>query len=399
MRFPGFEGEWEEYKVSELLQFFPTNSMSWDQLEYGTGDIFNLHYGLIHKGLPTQIELNKCTLPNIKGDFIPTRYTLCKEGDVVFADASEDTNDVGKVVEFLNCDKKNVVCGLHTIHGRDKYDLTIEGFKGYAFSSKSFRSQIKKLAQGTKIYSISPKNFQECHILIPDKEEQNKIGKLLYQIDERISTQNKIIGQLETLIMGIYQKLADNKHWKKQYLRDILTERKETSKNNLPVFSVSVSKGVINQIEYLGRSFAAKNTANYNVVCFGDVVYTKSPTGEFPYGIIKQSFIRKNVVVSPLYAVYVPKDIHIGSILHYYFNSPINANNYLHSLIQKGAKNTINITNQRFLDNTIFLPTDKKEIEKIASLLNSINKKIQIEKLFLEQLEKQKTYLLQQIFV
>ena len=117
MRFPEFKGEWKKYKVSDILEFFPTNSLSWDQLEYGTDNIYNLHYGLIHKGLPTQIELVKCSLPNIKKELIPKNYTLCKDGDVAFADASEDTNDVGKVVEFLSCENKNIICGLHTIHG------------------------------------------------------------------------------------------------------------------------------------------------------------------------------------------------------------------------------------------------------------------------------------------
>ncbi len=172
-----------------------------------------------------------------------------------------------------------------------------------------------------------------------------------------------------------------------------------TTSDNLSIFSVSVSKGIINQIEYLGRSFASKNTVKYNVVHFGDIVYTKSPTGEFPYGIIKQSFINENVAVSPLYGVYTPKDLNAGIILHNYFNSPINVNNYLHSLIQKGAKNTINITNQRFLDNSIFFPTDKKEISKIASLLNAINQKIEIEKAILTQIKNQKKHFLQQMFV
>ena len=138
MRFPEFEGEWERYKISDVLDFFPTNSLSWEQLEYETDNIYNLHYGLIHKGLPTQIELSKCSLPNIKDEFIPNNYTLCNDEDIAFADASEDTNDVGKVVEFLDCNNKKVVCGLHTIHGRDKLNLTIAGFKGYAFSSMAF---------------------------------------------------------------------------------------------------------------------------------------------------------------------------------------------------------------------------------------------------------------------
>jgi type I restriction enzyme S subunit len=183
------------------------------------------------------------------------------------------------------------------------------------------------------------------------------------------------------------------------YLKDILEERNEQNIHEYPVFSVAVREGVINQIEHLGRSFAAKNTLNYNVVQFGDIVYTKSPTGDFPYGIVKQSSINHPVAVSPLYGVYKPKNLHWGNILHHYFLSPINANNYLHSLIQKGAKNTINITSQRFLDKAILLPTNEIEIKNISLLLKVISKKIHLEKNVLKKLETQKAFLLQQIFI
>jgi type I restriction enzyme S subunit len=271
-------------------------------------------------------------------------------------------------------------------------------FLSYYLNSKK-KTEIANLAQGISVVHLYSSQLASLFISLPIVQEQKKISSFLAVLDERITTQSKIIEQLETLINGVCQELSQKKYWKKCYLRDILSERKETNKNKFPVFSVSVYKGVINQIEYLGRSFAAKDTTNYNVVCYGDIVYTKSPTGDFPYGIIKQSFIKENVAVSPLYGVYIPKSINIGTILHFYFKSPTNASNYLHSLIQKGAKNTINITNTRFLDNAIFLPTDEKELENIALLLNTINQKIQTEKEILFQLEMQKKYLLQQMFV
>ena len=170
LRFPGFSGEWERMKASDLLDFFSTNSLSWEQLEYGGTGLLNLHYGLIHNGLPTQIDINDSLLPAIKTGNEPRKFTLCKKGDIAFADASEDTNDVGKVVEFVDCAGKNVVCGLHTIHGRDKLDKTVPGFKGYSFSSKAFHDQIKRMAQGTKVFSISAGNFEEVYVGIPGKE-------------------------------------------------------------------------------------------------------------------------------------------------------------------------------------------------------------------------------------
>ena len=203
MRFPKFSGEWEICKVSELLDFYSTNSLSWEQLEYGEKAMMNLHYGLIHVGLPTMVDLRRDKLPNVKEGNMPKNFELCKEGDVAFADASEDTNEVAKVIELFNLDNKDIVCGLHTIHGRDNKNKTVVGFKGYAFSSSAFHNQIRRIAQGTKIYSISTKNFSECYVGIPSKAEQTKIATLLRLIDERIATQNKIIEDLKKLKSAI----------------------------------------------------------------------------------------------------------------------------------------------------------------------------------------------------
>jgi putative type I restriction endonuclease len=403
LRFPEFSEEWEICKVSELLDFYSTNSLSWEQLEYGTKAMMNLHYGLIHVGLPTMVDLTRDNLPNIKEDNMPKNFELCKEGDVAFADASEDTNEVAKPIEFFDLAGKNIVCGLHTIHGRDNKNKTVIGFKGYAFSSSAFHNQIRRIAQGTKIYSISTKNFSECFIGIPSKVEQTKIATLLRLIDERIATQNKIIEKYESLIKGIiYQTkstgLAHNT-WQKTELKKVLQERNEKNANGYDVCSVSVTQGIVNQIEYLGRSFASKDTLHYNVVKYGDIVYTKSPTGDFPYGIVKRSNVKYDVAISPLYGVYKPVNNFVGIILHFYFMQPNNALNYLHPLIQKGAKNTINITNGRFLENTIPLPKKEDETKHLAWVLTSIQNKIILEQDLLHSYQKQKQYLLRQMFI
>lgn len=207
LRFPEFTEEWKRIRVSDLLDFYSTNSLSWEQLEYESNEPYNLHYGLIHVGLPTLVDLTKDELPSIKEENVPKKYELCKEGDVAFADASEDTNEVAKVVEFYNLDGKKVVCGLHTIHGRDNDKQTAKGFLGYCFSSTVFHYQIRRIAQGTKIYSINTRNFSEVFVGLPSKSEQHKIATLLRLIDERISTQNKIIEDLKKLKSAIYQEI------------------------------------------------------------------------------------------------------------------------------------------------------------------------------------------------
>ena len=207
LRFPEFTEEWKKVRVSNLLDFYPTNSLSWEQLDYSNGQIKNLHYGLIHKGLPTMVDASSDLLPYIKEEIVPKSYTLFKEGDVSFADASEDTNDVAKAIEILNCNGQQIVSGLHTIHGRDNTDQTVIGYKGYAFASESFHKQIRRIAQGTKVFSVSVRNFDETYIGVPSKDEQAKIAKLLIAIDKRIATQNKIIEDLKKLKSAISKHL------------------------------------------------------------------------------------------------------------------------------------------------------------------------------------------------
>lgn len=269
LRFPEFTEEWKRIRVSDLLDFYSTNSLSWEQLEYKLNEPYNLHYGLIHVGLPILVDLTKDELPSIKEGNVPKKYELCKEGDVAFADASEDTNEVAKVVEFYNLDGKKVVCGLHTIHGRDNNKQTAKGFLGYCFSSTVFHYQIRRIAQGTKIYSINTRNFSEAFVGLPSKSEQHKIATLLKLIDERISTQNKIIEKYESLIQAIiYKEKMDGISkgtWQRIALCKVLQERNEKNVNGRTICSVSVSLGVVNQVEYLGRSFAAKQTSHYNI--------------------------------------------------------------------------------------------------------------------------------------
>ena len=279
----------------------------------------------------------------------------------------------------------------------------IPSFLCYFLLSQYGQKQIESFQAGGNRQGLNFEQIRSIKIGLPSIEEQKKIADLLLLIELRITTQNKIIEKYESLIQAIiYQKKMDGirkGNWQKIELSRVLQESNEKNINGYAVCSVSVSQGVINQIEYLGRSFAAKETSHYNVVKYGDIVYTKSPTGDFPYGIVKRSNIKNAVAVSPLYGVYKPIKDDIGVFLHFYFMQPNNAFNYLHPLIQKGAKNTINITNDRFLENAILLPKTEDEIVYIANALTSIQEKINIEKSLLQSYEKEKQYLLCQMFI
>lgn len=233
-------------------------------------------------------------------------------------------------------------------------------------------------------WNLKFSEFAKLKIKVPSKEVQQKIVELMEAQDEYILNQKIYLTALINKRNGIVQQIFSEKlkykysseAWEYTELSEILFERKEKSHGNEEVYSVSVSKGLVNQIEHLGRSYASENTSKYKVVHPGDVIYTKSPTGDFKWGIVKQSTIDKKVIISPLYGVFTPSNNSIGYILDAYFSSSSRAHNYLITQIRKGAKNTINVSNDEFLAKGIYLPIERKEQDSIAKLIYNLDLQI-----------------------
>ena len=376
LRFPEFIEEWEICKVSELLDFYSTNSLSWEQLEYGEKAMMNLHYGLIHVGLPTMVDLRRDKLPNVKEGNMPKNFELCKEGDVAFADASEDTNEVTKAIEFFNLDNKDIVCGLHTIHGRDNKNKTVVGFKGYAFSSSAFHNQIRRIAQGTKIYSISTKNFSECYVGIPSKAEQTKIATLLRLIDERIATQNKIIEKLQSLIKGLAAQLTQS-GTPNIRLCDCLECHSSTLQENCvsvtgsyPVYGATGLIGYTNNYAYNGESILIVKDGSG----VGSLSYVNdhfSVIGTLNYLTAKENY-------SILYLYY--------ALMAFNFTPYITGMAIPHIYFKDYGKAKL------------FYPSIEKRI-RIASLLHNIEQKLVVEQNLVISLSAQKSYLLRMLFI
>lgn len=182
--------------------------------------------------------------------------------------------------------------------------------------------------------------------------------------------------------------------WEYRKLSELLSEAKKRNEDlkfgKDEVLSVSGEFGIVNQIEHLGRSYAGVSVHQYHVVETGDIVYTKSPLKENPYGIIKLNK-GKAGIVSTLYAVYnVQKQNAVGEFIEYYFSLDANTNRYLRPLVKKGAKNDMKINNAYVLHDRIFVPTITEQ-KRIASFFTTLDKEIaelKQKKNFLEQYKK-----------
>jgi type I restriction enzyme, S subunit len=186
--------------------------------------------------------------------------------------------------------------------------------------------------------------------------------------------------------------------WTREPLAKVLKEHKFKNAAGRDVFSVSMEHGVVNQIALLGRSFAAADTSHYTIGRRYDVVYTKSPLKAFPFGIVKQCKFDGEVALSPLYGVFSPSNPHLGLMIEAYFESPNRARDFLSPLCQKGAKNTLQITNATFLSGRLPLPVQVAEQQKIAECLSSVDELMAAQTRKVGALKTHKKGLMQQLF-
>ncbi len=213
LRFPEFRemGDWKSKLMGELYSFKGNNSFSRDNLNYDQGTVKNIHYGDIHTKFSPLFDIYKENVPFINSEESIEKIdseNYCLEGDMVFADASEDLADVGKSIELINLNDERVLSGLHTILARQKNTDLIVGFGGHLFQSTSIRNQIRRESQGTKVLSLSATRLAKIQVFYPTrKDEQQKIADCLSSLDDLISAQNQKVDALKRYKKGLMQQL------------------------------------------------------------------------------------------------------------------------------------------------------------------------------------------------
>lgn len=188
--------------------------------------------------------------------------------------------------------------------------------------------------------------------------------------------------------------------WEQRKLEDYLTVSAEKNTGNIygrsDVLSVSGDYGIVNQIEFQGRSFAGASVSNYGVVQTGDVVYTKSPLNSNPYGIIKTNK-GKPGIVSTLYAVYHPKENAFSDFIQVYFEQHARMNNYMHPLVNKGAKNDMKVSAENALKGPVYFPS-RVEQESISAFFSVLDHLITLHQRKLEKLKELRKGVMKKLF-
>ena len=388
--------EWEEIRFNK--KFSRVNRKNTE----GNTNVLTIsaQYGLINQ----EEFFNKSVASEDK-----STYFLVKKGEYAYNKSYSSGYPFGALKRLERYDS-GVVSPLYICFAATSENKCPDFYSQY-FEAGKMNSEIQAFAQeGARnhgLLNISVDDFFNSVIVSPSLAEQEKIAEILATQDKVIELKEKLLEEkkkqkkylMQQLLTGEKRLPGFSGEWVRTKMSDVLELRNEkNTSEDLRICSVAVNDGVVDQIAHLGKSMAASNTSNYAVVHYGDIVYTKSPTGNFPYGIVKQSQLAENVAVSPLYGVYKPRTYELGFILNEYFSFANNANNYLLPIINKGAKNTINIADITFLTPSLLLPKDDNEICKLAQVFKKANEEISIIQKSIGQ-EKQKKIALMQLLL
>lgn len=188
--------------------------------------------------------------------------------------------------------------------------------------------------------------------------------------------------------------------WERNKLEHYLNVSNEKNTEGIfgkeDVLSVSGDFGIINQIKFHGRSFAGVSTANYGVVNTGDVVYTKSPLKANPFGIIKTNK-GPSGIVSTLYAVYHPNENVYPDFIQVYFEQHARMNQYMHPLVNKGAKNDMKVSDANALKGDVIFPKVDEE-KNIVEYFSSIDQLVTLHQHEYDKLLIMKKAMLEKMF-
>ena len=391
LRFPEFEGEWKRHSLTDFMSF--KNGMNPDAKRFGTGtkfisvmDILNNQY-ICYDNIRASVELQD-------GDI--EAYGV-NYGDILFQRSSETLEDIGRANVYL--DSKPAIFGGFVIRGKSKDNYNPLFFR-YLLASPTARKRIIVKGAGAQHFNIGQDGLSKVFIDIPTLKEQKKIGKLLQCLDERIATQNKIIEDLKKLKSAISKQVfaQEPNGWSR--LDTLFSKGKAggtPTSTNKEYYNGEIPFLSINDITKQGKY--VRYTENH----LSQSGLENSSAWVVPkYSLIMSMYASVGLVTineipittsQAMFAMQL-KDKDLLDYLYYYLS--YFKYRHIHKYLETGTQSNINADIVR----GIMIPTygHSRNME-IASTLQGIDVKIDNELSVLKLFNRQKNYLLSQMFI
>ena len=384
IRFKGFRGEWKTSIIGDIATFSKGRGYSKSDLRSEGNPI--VLYGRLYTNYSSVIE-SVDTFASLQNGSV-----LTKGNEVIIPGSGETPEDIAVASAV---EQKGVILGGDLNVLTFDQEKISPAFAAMSITYSNTHNELSGYAQGKTVVHLHNSSISKGHISYPYIDEQQSISTYFQHLDSLIQSTTKKIESLKQVKAASLQSMFPQEgettprvrfkgfegEWEKKTLGDCLTINNERNQSNVyginDVLSVSDEVGVVNQIKLLGRSYAGKSVVNYRVLKTNQIVYTKSPLKSKPYGIIK---VNKGDIgiVSVLYAVYDANENVYPDYIHYYFEPIHRINNYLLPLINKGAKNTMNISDEMALTGKIWIPS-LEEQKKIADFLQALDSQITLQ--------------------
>lgn len=382
LRFPEFSGEWKKLRLSD----FATKITKKNKGNIVKNVLCNsANLGLVPQGNYFDREIANTENTDgyyviCNGDFVynPRKSTAAPYGPVNIYEGE----DAGIISPLYLC------FSVHNIFPKFLY---------YRFKSSAWHSYVYSHGDsGVRFDRVSIKDdvFFDMPIYKPAQDEQIKIATLLQLIDDRISTQNKIIEKLETLIKGIVE-LAFSHAATSNTLGCYITQISQRNKigKNLPVLSVSNKHGFVEQSEqFEDRIIASDDTSNYKIVSINDFAFNPA---RINVGSIARLKDKECGIVSPMYICFrTSKDI-LPEYLELFFKTVM-----FSFEVKKRLEGSVRLClSYESLCEIVIPVISIREQHSLVKMVTAFYSKLGVEKIFLRRCQSQRQYLLSQMFI
>ncbi|WP_109176877.1 restriction endonuclease subunit S [Staphylococcus aureus] len=403
LRFPGFEGEWEEKKLEDIGIL--KNGINKDKESFGYGfpfvnlnDVFN----------SKEIQIKNLSL--INSTYKEREEYNLQKGDTLFIRSSVKPSGVG-LTKVIEIDLKNVVFSGFLIRFRNN-NLAVN-FKKFIFNSISVRKQILSLSSTSANTNINQESLKKVKIPIPCMDEQQKIGQFFSKLDRQIELEEQKLELLQQQKKGYMQKIFsqelrfkdengnDYSDWEEKQLGEVADRviRKNKNFESKKPLTISGQLGLIDQTEYFSKSVSSKNLENYTLIKNGEFAYNKSYSNGYPLGAIKRLTRYDSGVLSSLYICFSIKSEMSKDFMEAYFDST-HWYREVSGIAVEGARNhgLLNISVNDFFTILIKYPS-LEEQKKIGDFFIKLDRQIELEEQKLELLQQRKKALLKSMLI
>ena len=381
LRFPEFNGEWEEFSLGEIgdsfigLTYKPT-----DTVPSGGIIVFrssNIQDGCIdYKDI---VRVNKKVRENL----------ITKNGDLLICARNGSSRLIGKNALLHRTDANQTFGAFMMVFRSDK-----NHFVHHLLNTKRYTSQVAENL-GARINQITSSDLSSFRFFFPkDDKEMTRIALLFDLLDGRIAVQNRLIEDLKKLRCAIVEKMFKQSKANGR-LGDFIEQVSVRNKNDLysNVLSVSNKQGFVKQSEqFEDRTVASEDTSNYKIVKRNNFAYNPA---RINVGSIARLTKFDVGIVSPMYVCFRTK----ASIIPEYMEAFFTSQQFFYEMMKRLEGSVrLCLSYEGLCNIPVYIPDMNKQIamgQNISLILSKIGLEIE----YLGRLHQQKQYLLRKMFI